>query len=214
MFLAMQHGADFVAASALGSGAANAATGLFLIVYGLVAGRLMPWPSLAVAILAWLTAALAIQQITWTLLTAFLVNVVVYVGGFRLLRAARSTEPMLLRPVRRRWFDLAARAGAVAGFVTLVVALSSVVGATATGIVAVFPISLISLIVIVRPQIGAPGSSVLVADALPPMLGFGVMLLVVHFGTPRWGIPTAYIAALLITICWSGALVLLNSRRR
>ncbi len=213
VFLAMQHGPDFVAASALGSCAANAATGLFLIVYGLVVTRLPPWPSLGVAVLAWLTAALAIQQITWTPLATFLFNVVVYIGGFKLLLAARSTRPPLLRPIGRRWFDLPGRALAVAAFVTFVVALSSVVGPTATGIAAVFPISLISLIVILRPRIGAGGSSVLVADALPPMLGFGMMLLFLHLAIPRWGIPIAYAAALLITLCWSCALVLLRPQR-
>jgi hypothetical protein len=210
VFLAMQHGAEFVAASALGSCAANAATGLFLIVYGLVAGRLSAWPSLGSAVLAWLAAALAIQRVPWTPLAAFLLNLAVYMCGFKLLRAVRSAGPLLLRPIRRRWLDLPVRAGAVALFVTIVVAVSSVVGATATGIAAVFPISLISLIVIVRQRIGARASSVLVADALPPMLGFGLMLLALHLAIPCWGIAIAFVTALLITICWSCALVLLR----
>jgi hypothetical protein len=90
--------------------------------------------------------------------------------------------------------------------------LRSAVGAKATGIAAVFPISLISLIAIVGPQIGARGSLVLVTDALPPMLGFGMMLLVLHLAIPHWGIAIAFITALLITLAWSGALVLLRPR--
>ncbi|MBV9238794.1 MAG: hypothetical protein JOZ94_23395 [Xanthobacteraceae bacterium] len=210
VLLAMQHDADFVATSALGSCAANAATGLFLIVYGLVARRLSAWPSLGAAVLVWLAASLAIQEIGWTPVAAFLLNVVVYVGGFKLLRAVPSNGPLPLRPIRRRWVDLPARALAVAAFVTLVVSLSSVIGATATGIAAVFPISLISLIAIVRSRIGARGSAVLVADALPPMLGFGMMLLVLHLTIPYWGIPIAYTIALLLTLSWSGALVFLR----
>ncbi len=210
VFLALQHDADFVAMSALGSCAANAATGLFLIVYGLVAGRLSAWPSLGAAVLAWLAASLAIQKIEWMPVSAFLLNVVVYVGGLKLLRAIPSNGPLPLRPIRRRWLDLPARALAVAAFVTFVVGLSSVMGATATGIAAVFPISLISLIVVVRSRIGARGSAVLVADALPPMLGFGMMLLVLHLTIPYWGIALAYTIALLLTLCWSGSLVLLR----
>ena len=188
VFLAMQHNVDFVATSAHGSCVANAATGLFLTVYGLVAGRLRAWPSLSVAVLAWLAAVLAIQEIVWTPVAALLLNLVIYAGGFKLLLAARSSSGALpLRPIRRRWFDLPARALAVAAFVTFVVALSSVIGAKATGIAAVFPVSLISLIVIARPQIGARASSVLVTDALPPMLGFGIMLLVLHVAIPHWG---------------------------
>jgi hypothetical protein len=214
VFLAMQHGADFVAASALGSCAANAATGLFLIAYGLVAGRLAAWPSLGIAVLAWLAAASAIQHVTWTPLAALFFNLVVYVGGFKVLRAVPRSGPLPLRLIRRRWFDLLARALAVAAFVTFVVAVSSVVGPQATGIAAVFPISLISLIVIVRPQVGARGSTVLVADALPPMLGFGMMLLALHLAIPHWGIAIAFLTALLITLSWSGALVLLRSRNK
>ena len=57
VFLAMRHGEDFVAASALSSFAANAVTGLFLIVYGVLAGRLPPWRCLGVAVLVWLAGA-------------------------------------------------------------------------------------------------------------------------------------------------------------
>src|SRR6476469_6707795 len=54
VFLAMQHDPGFVAASALSSCAANAATGLFLIVYGLLAVRLAPWRGLGIAVGVWL----------------------------------------------------------------------------------------------------------------------------------------------------------------
>jgi hypothetical protein len=210
VFLAMAHGGDFVAASALGSCAANAVTGLFLTVYGLAAGRLAAWPSLGVAVLAWLAGALAVQQFAWTPVTALAVNVAVYGCGFKLLQTRRATQPLAMRPIRRRWFDVPARAIAVAAFVTLVVGLSSMLGPTATGIAAVFPVSLISLIVIVRPRIGGPGSSVLVGDALPPMLGFGVMLLALHLAIPRLGVVIAFVTALLVTISWSCALILLR----
>src|SRR5262249_22501411 len=56
VFLAMQHGPDFVATSALNSAAANAATGLFLIVYGNLAGRVPPGRCLCIAIIVWLVA--------------------------------------------------------------------------------------------------------------------------------------------------------------
>jgi len=55
---------------------------------------------------------------------------------------------------------------------------------------------------------------VLVADALPPMLGFGMMLLALHLAIPHWGIAIAFLTALLITLSWSGALVLLRSRNK
>lgn len=212
VFLAMQHGADFIAASALSSFAANAATGLFLIVYGVLAVRLAPWPSLGYAILAWLAAAAATQQVNWTPLTALLLNVAIYGGGFVVLNTSRSVSPQPLGHPQRRWFDHPVRALVVALFVTLVVAISSALGPNATGIAAVFPISLTSLIAIVRPRIGGPASSLLAANALRSMLGHGMMLLALHLSVRPWGLLTAFVIALLTTVFWSSALLALRRR--
>jgi hypothetical protein len=214
VFLAMQHGADFVAASALSSFAVNAATGLFLIVYGLLAQRLSPWRGLMTAVLAWLAASLAMHQVTWVPSTALLLNLVVYGVGFGLLKAARRTEAKSEPVARRRRFDLPVRAVAVAAFVSVVVAVSSILGPNVTGIAAVFPISLISLIVIVRPRIGSLASSLLAANALRSMLGFGMMLLTLHLAIPVWGTATALIMALLVSVFWSAGMLLLRRRQR
>ncbi|MDR3534849.1 MAG: hypothetical protein P4L90_30330, partial [Rhodopila sp.] len=81
VFLAMQHDGDFVAASALSSFAANAATGVFLIVYALGAKRPSSWRGLAVALAIWLAASLLVRQIVWTPVTATLLNLIVYGSG-------------------------------------------------------------------------------------------------------------------------------------
>ena len=214
VFLAMQHGADFVAASALSSFAANAATGLFLIVYGALAGTVSPWRSLGVAVLSWLAASLALQQVAWTPLTALLLNLAAYGAGFALLNPTRRAALGSASSARRRWFDLPARAVAVAAFVSLVVAVSSALGPGATGIAAVFPVSLISLIVIVRPRIGGSASSLLAASALRSMLGFGMALLALHLAIRPWGTATALGLALLVSASWSSALLLLRKRQR
>jgi hypothetical protein len=214
VFLAMQHGADFVAASALSSFAANAANGLFLIAYGTLARSASPWRSLGAAILVWLAASLATQQVIWTPLTASLLNLAIYGVGFIVLSVARSTRsgPALL--ARRRWFDLPARAVTVAAFVSLVVAVSTALGPGITGIAAVFPVSLISLFAIVRPRIGGPAASQLAANALRPMLGFGMMLLALHLAIRPWGAAAAFAVALLAWVSWSAALLLLRRRQR
>jgi hypothetical protein len=213
VFLAIQHGADFVAASALSSFAANAATGLFLTVYGVGAGRLSPWRGLGIAVLAWLAASLAMHQVIWTPLTALALNLTVYGAGFAAVDAAPTTDFQSAPPAPRRRFDLVFRAVAVAGFVSLVVALSSVLGPSTTGIAAVFPISLISLLVIVRPRIGSRASALLAANALRSMLGFGIMLLALHLSTRPWGTSTALVIALLVSASWSAALLLLRRRK-
>jgi hypothetical protein len=103
------------------------------------------------------------------------------------------------------------RAGSVAGFVTLVVGVSALLGPAATGIAAVFPVSLISLIVIVRPRLGGAATGVLAANALRAMLGFGMALLAVHLGISAYGVPAALVLGLLVSAGWSVGLLALQA---
>jgi hypothetical protein len=252
VFLSMQHTGDFIAASALSSAAANAATGLFLIVYAMLARRVSLWPGLGVAVAAWLVASLALRQVDWTPATVTLLNLAVYGSGFVLCRRMEhptigpatigpstigranigpaTIDPSTIGPStigpstigpsticplgarRRNRFDLPVRAIAVALFVSAVVLASAMLGAEATGIAAVFPISLISLIVILRPRVGGAASAVLAASALRAMLGFGLMLLTLHLAIPPWGTDKALVAALLVSLAWSAALLALRRR--
>lgn len=209
VFLALQHEPAFVAASALGSFAGNAATGVFLITYGLLARRSPPWRSLGAALLAWLVASLALQQVPWTPLSALLLNLAVFGLGFLAMRAAPGRIAPPARALPRRWFELPLRALAVAAFVTLIVTASTLLGPEATGIATVFPISLLCLIAILQPRMGGPATALLAANALRPMLGFGAMLLVLHLAIPAWGVWPSMAAALLVSLCWSAFLLLL-----
>jgi len=212
VFLAMQHDGQYVAASALASAAANAATGLFLIVYAALAGQISLWPALAAAVIAWLTASLAIRQFGWTPETVMLLNLIAYGIGFSLPRRTASTTAAPNPTSRRHWFDLPLRAAAVASFVTAVVLASALLGPQAIGIAAVFPVSLISLIVILHPRIGGPASARLAATALRAMLGFGIMLLVLHLAVRPYGTATALAAALGVSLAWSTGLLMLQHR--
>ena len=214
VFLAMQHGPDFVATSALSSAAANAATGLFLITYGMLGGRMSPWRSLGAAVGVWLAASLAVQQTAWTVTTAVALNLAVYGPGLVLVNRDVATNSESARPLQRRWFELPLRGAAVAAFVSLVVAISAALGPAATGIAAVFPVSLISLILILRPRLGGPASVRLATNALPPMLGFGVMLFVMHAAAQPFGVSAAFGLALAVCVIWSGALLSLKACRR
>lgn len=212
VFLAMQHGADFVAASALSSLAGNAATGLFLIVYARWAGRMRLWPGLAVAVSAWLAASQATRLTGWTPVTALALNAVVYSAGFVLVRAAERA-PVEMRPaLKRRWFELPARGLAVAVFVSAVVLASGALGPAATGTAAVFPLGFVSLLVIVHARIGGAAAARLAAAALRGMLGFGLALLALHLATPAWGVAAALTTALSVSAAWSCGLLLLRRR--
>jgi hypothetical protein len=218
VFLAMQHDAAFVAASALSSCAANAATGLFLIVYATAARRLRLWQGLGAALALWLLASAVLRQIAWTPATVVLLNLVVYGAGFLMptgfLMPNRTAEapPRPNTVTLRRWFDLPLRAVSVALFVSAVVVASAALGPQATGIAAVFPISLTSLIIIVHRRIGGSASAALAATALRAMLGFGLALLTLHLAIRPWGVGPALFAGLLVSVSWSSGLLILKSR--
>ena len=213
VFLAMRHGADFIAASALSSLAANAAIGLFLMTYAASARGASPWRSLGAAVSVWLLASLATWQVAWTPLTAVLLNLVTYGAGFALVGVTPDAGAGPASPARRRPLELPLRGVAVAAFVSLVVAASSALGPEATGIAAVFPVVLTCLFAIVQPRIGGPAAALLAANALRPMLGFGAMLLVLHLAVRPWGVAAALVVALPVSVSWSAALLLLRRGR-
>ena len=66
VFLALDHDAKFISASALASLALNAATAIFLTVYVLIAQRRSLWISVSWAFAAWLAATLALGPVRWT----------------------------------------------------------------------------------------------------------------------------------------------------
>jgi len=213
VFLAMQHGPEYVAASALNSAVANAATGLFLIAYGVMASRLPPWRCLAAAVAIWLMASMVLQQAVWTVATTAALNLSVYGLGLVLVNRSGTAEPGPVRQLQRRWFDLPLRAVLIAAFVSLVVAGSAALGPAVTGFAAVFPVSLISLIVMLQPRLGGPATAGVATKALAPMLGFGVMLLVMHLAIRPIGVVAAIGLALAVCVLWSGALLLIQVRR-
>jgi hypothetical protein len=211
VFLSMGHDSGFVASSALSSLAANAATGLFLIVY---ARRPTLWPGLGIAMAAWLAASLPIPQISWIPESALALNLVVYGMGFTVSGGLMAAKPRSFAVTIRPWFDLPLRAGVIALFVSGVVVASSMLGPEATGIAAVFPISLTSLIIILHPRIGGVASAQLAAAALRAMLGFGLALLVLHLAVRPLGVTAALVAGLLVSVAWSCGLLVLKGRSR
>lgn len=204
IFLALQQGPGFVAESALLSAAANVATGLFLVAYALALPRLPALPALLGAVAAWCAAVLTIQALPWTAAMVVALNLAFYVAAMRLLPVRVAGPPAA---ARRGWLDLPLRAVAIAAFVVALVALSGRLGPVATGIAAVFPVSFLSLFLVVRPRLGAEGTAALARAALRPMLGFCLLPLVLHLGAERWGSGVALALAIPAPVLWSSGLV-------
>ena len=200
LFLALDHDSSFIAASATASLAANAVTGLFALVYILVAQIRGPLASLAVALGFWLVGIFTVRGLPWSLPGALALNVASYVVAVPTARRFRSAK---FRPPRRRWYDVPLRAGLVAVLVATVVGLSTRVGPTLTGMLAVFPVVLTSLILIFHPRIGGPATAALIANTLPGLVGFACAVLALHLTAVPLGKAAALGLALAISVSWN-----------
>ena len=94
IFLAAEHGGDFVHRAALTSLATNAATFGFGALYALLARRRPLWLALGISFGLWILAAVAIVTTDWTFATAGLLNVVVFAPSYIATRACRACQPV------------------------------------------------------------------------------------------------------------------------
>ena len=213
VFMVLEHDAAFVSAAALNGFAANAATGLFLIVYAKRAMDRALVSALGPAALAWLAAATAISVVSWTPGGAFLLNVIVYGSGLLLVRPAR---PGALAPsasvARPRARDLLVRAVAVALFVSAVLALSTALGPSLTGVVAAYPVTLTSTFVILHRRVGGAAMARLAGITIRGVFGFGLTLLTLHLLVRPYGATAALSGGLLVSLMWSAGLLFLQPR--
>src|ERR1700680_3831974 len=200
LFLSLVNDSSFIAASAMASLVANAVTGLFALVYILVAQVRGPLASLAVALGFWLTAIFLVRSLACTLPAALRLNAARYIVAVPVVRRFRSAK---FRPPRRRWYDVPLRAGLGAVLVATVVGLCVRVGHTLTAMLAVFPVVLTSLIMIFHPRIGGPATAALIANTLPGLVGFAFAVLALHFAAAALGKAAALILALAISIGWN-----------
>lgn len=210
VFLALQHEPEFIAASALGSLAVNALNGVFSLVYAALAQRRGLFVSVATALAAWIILAAALRSVEWTLARGVLLNVAVYAVCLPL--AARFRDAAM--PIyRRRWYDAPLRALLVCTIVTAVLALSTRVGPTTTGILATAPIVMTSMAIILQPRVGGKVSAAVIANGLTGLVGFGVSLLVLHAAVLAFGNAIGLALWILSSMAWNLCLWAMWRRR-
>ncbi len=195
--VALDHDAAFIAASALASLAINAVTAIFALVFAATVQRHGLGFSLAAALTVWTVLALTVRSVAWTLPGVVLLNVVVIAACVAIGRAFRDA-PMPL--MMRRWYDVPMRAAMAAVLVAVVVGLSTRVGPTVTGILAVFPIVLTSLMIILPPRIGGRASAAVLANTISGLAGFSCCLLALHLAAVPLGSTVALTLALAVSI--------------
>jgi hypothetical protein len=204
VFLALDHDAHFIAQGAVASLAINAVNATFAVTYTLLAQRRSLAVSLGLTYVVWTALAITINSFQWALGPAIALNLVALGLGLWLVRPHRHV-PMLR--MRRRWTDYAIRAGLVAIIVGVLVAFSARIGPYASGLLAVFPVVLTSIILILHNRVGGQATAAVMANAVLGLAGFGFCCLALHLTAEPFGKWAGLVIALAVSVGWSlGAL--------
>ena len=203
-FLALDHGPAFIAEGALASLPVNAATIYMGLTYAVLQRRFSMWISAGSAIAVWLVLATVVRQFEWTLAGGLIVNAITFTICVPLLKPFRQAAKVPL--IARRWYDIPLRAALVATLVATVVTTSSWVAPRITGVIALFPIVLSSMMLILQPRIGGPATAAVLANSASGLMGFGLGVAVVHVAVLQFGSAIGLSIALATCILWNLAL--------
>ncbi|HVY59800.1 MAG TPA: hypothetical protein VHA77_18255 [Xanthobacteraceae bacterium] len=197
LFLSLEHDARFIAASALASLVINAVTCIFALVYAALAQRRGLLASILPAMAVWVVLAVLARAVPWTTGSAIALNVIVLAACLVLGDRFRHVG---VPPAIRRWYDIPLRAVLVATLVAIVVGLSTHVGSTITGTLAVFPIVLLSLTLILHPRMGGPATAAVLSNSVLGLVGFAAAALAAHLAIVPLGTPLGLTLALAVSI--------------
>jgi len=91
----------------------------------------------------------------------------------------------------------------VCGLMAAILEVSTWAGPMLTGLLAVFPISSTSLILILQPRIGGRASAAVLANSVWSLFGISFMLAAINLAVVPLGAAIALAAVLAIPILWN-----------
>jgi hypothetical protein len=198
IFLAIDHDAAFIGASALGSMLSNAVNIAFSLTYCLLAQRRSLIVSLAGAFLVW---GLSIWLLGNQLQLGLWATIGVNIAGVIVALVVQSRLPHIYFPrMRTYWYDYVLRAGMVATLVGVVVTLSHHIGPAASGNLAVFPIVLTSIAIILHSRVGGRATATVLAHSAVGLGGFGLAMLTLHLTAEPLGSVWALALTLAVSV--------------
>lgn len=210
VFVALDHDPEFVARAALASVLNNVPTVLYTVVYVVLAQRLGALMSIGLGLAAWFASAVLLNQFSWPLLPALLVNVVVVALLLPLVRNFQNV-PMPRLPMR--FSELLLRAAIVSVLIAIVVTLSFSIGPERTGMIASFPATFTSTMFILHRRVGGKAAAAVMAHSLLGLLGFACCVAVLYVTVIPFGRSTGLLLALLFSLSWNGVLLMLRRAR-
>lgn len=212
VFLAIDHGPQFISDSAGMGVIAVVATVAFVAIHSLIAQRHGTFLSWLGATSAWFVVAYLLQLREWTFIEACAVFALTFAAGIFGLR--RFVVEVKAPPLPRVRFDLALRSALVASVVIATTVASNVLGPASTGTLATYPIVFTSLVLILQPRCGGPFTSALLVNSLKGLLGFGAALATIHLAAARMSSAPALLLALAVAVSWNYGLYRLRGRSK
>jgi len=200
VFLSLDHDAAYIAQAALSGLVVNAATGLFLLVYAALAQKRGTFTSLTLAVACWVALALMARSIEWSFAAAALLNLLVYPACLWLGGTLRTAA---MPQLRHAWYDLPLRTILVCALMASVIEAGHWAGPVLTGLLAVYPISSTSLILILHPRIGGRAAGAVIANSVWSLFGISFMLATLSLAVVPLGAAASLAAALAIPIVWN-----------
>jgi hypothetical protein len=132
--------------------------------------------------------------------TATLLNLIVYPACLWLSSAMRTAD---MPQLRHAWYDLPMRTILVCVLMATILEASNWAGPILTGILAVYPISSTSLILILQPRIGGRAAAAVIANSLWSLFGISFSLVALYLSIVPFGAALSLAAALAIPMAWN-----------
>jgi len=210
VFLAVEHGADFIAAGAPASVASLTATSCFAVTYGALARRRGWLVSTCSALAVWIVMVTTLRAIAPGLGAAVLASVVVFPICLCVVAPWRHA-PVVGRVISSRW-DIPVRAGAVMLLVAAVIVAGRLLGPEAAGELALAPVVMTSLAVLLYPRLGGPAAAAVMVNTLPGLIGLVLAVAVLGLTARPLGAAASLLLALAISLVWNGGVLALARR--
>jgi uncharacterized membrane protein (GlpM family) len=185
--IALEHPPEFVVESLLGSLSSNAAVFVLLTALSLLATRLNKTRAFLTTMLIWLVTVLAIQRFEWSAASAFFLNLAVCAAGIAITHTRVSRNVTIVRDKLQTW-EILLRAGLVASLIAAISLIGEVIGPTATGLLAVFPVVYTSMSIILLMRHGGEATAAMMANSFVPLMGFTIAVLTAHLASAAYGV--------------------------
>jgi hypothetical protein len=210
-FLAVDHGADFVAISALAGLPVSAATVVYMVVYAAAAQRFGVLTSVGCALGVWIISVAIMLRGQWSFASALTLNMAVYALAIPFARKF-ATAAVKIAPRKHAW-DVPFRAALVMIVVGVTLIAGRMSGPSIAAGAALAPVVLISVALILQPRVGGAAAASVIANGVPGMLGFLGALSLLHLCAVRLGAAVALILALAVSTGWNASLITLRRWR-